>query len=148
MSSPNNEIAERLETAFAANDVPTLDEVLDPDLVDHHAPPDQKAGLAGWKDNRAKAEGTFTDLQVQRSPCHRRGRPGRHPLDVERHLRSGVHGHSGHRSQGGCQRHERLPRRRWPDHRNVDPSQDGYCRTLRGLPAIGRCDRAVHGQIV
>ena len=63
MSSSNKEIAERFEVAFAANDVAAFDELLDPDLVDHNAAPDQKPGLAGWKENNAKYEGTFTDLQ-------------------------------------------------------------------------------------
>ena len=64
MSSSNKEIAERFEMASGANDVATFDELLDPDLVDHNADPDQKPGLAGWKENLAKYDGTFTDLQM------------------------------------------------------------------------------------
>ena len=64
MSSQNNEIAERFEMAVAANDVATIDELCDPALVDHNAAPDQKPGLAGFKDTLAQVAATFPDLQV------------------------------------------------------------------------------------
>lgn len=64
MSGPNNEIVERFEMAFAANDIATIDELSDPDLVDHNPAPDQKPGLAGFKDTIAWYKATFPDSQV------------------------------------------------------------------------------------
>lgn len=64
MSSENKEIAERFEMAFAANDVAIIDELCDPDVVDHNPAPDQKPGLAGYKENLAQNQGAFTDLQM------------------------------------------------------------------------------------
>ena len=64
MSSSNKEIAERFEVAFAANDVATIDELCDPALVDHNPIPDQKPGLAGFKDTIAWYKATFPDSRV------------------------------------------------------------------------------------
>jgi len=64
MSGSNKEIAERYEIAFAAEDVDTMAEVCDPDVVDHNADADQKPGFAGFKENFVAGIGTFTDLQL------------------------------------------------------------------------------------
>jgi len=60
----NSKIVERFETAFGANDVDTIDELCAPDLVDHNPIPDQKPGLAGFKDTIAMYKGIFPDSQV------------------------------------------------------------------------------------
>jgi len=64
MSGANNEIVERFETAFGANDVATIDELCDPALVDHNPAPDQKPGLAGFKDTIAMYKEILPDSQV------------------------------------------------------------------------------------
>jgi len=64
MPSENNEIAERFEMAFAANDFSAMDELCDPDVVDHNPAPDQKPGLAGYKENLAQTQAAFSDLQM------------------------------------------------------------------------------------
>lgn len=64
MSGENNEIVERFEAAFGANDVAVIDELCDPDLVDHNPAPDQKAGLPGFKDTIAMYKSIFPDSEV------------------------------------------------------------------------------------
>ena len=64
MSGENNEIVERFEAAFGANDVATIDELCDPGLVDHNPAPEQKPGLAGFKDTIAMYKLTFPDSEV------------------------------------------------------------------------------------
>jgi len=64
MSAENNEIVERFEVAFGANDVAVIDELCDPDLVDHNPVPDQKAGLAGFKDTIAMYKSIFPDSEI------------------------------------------------------------------------------------
>ena len=64
MSAQNNEIAKRFEIAVTANDVATFDEVCDPDLADHNADPDQKPGLAGFKEGIAATHAIWGDLQI------------------------------------------------------------------------------------
>jgi len=64
MSGENNEIVERFEVAFGANDVAVIDELCDPDLVDHNPVPDQKAGLAGFKDTIAMYKSIFPDSEI------------------------------------------------------------------------------------
>jgi steroid delta-isomerase-like uncharacterized protein len=63
MSSSNKEIVQRFEMAGDTNDVATIEEVCDPDVVDHTAPPDQKPGLAGVKDGAARIKAAFPDVQ-------------------------------------------------------------------------------------
>lgn len=64
MSGENNEIVERFEAAFGANDVATIDELCDPGLVDHNPAPEQKPGLAGFKDTIAMYKLTMPDSEV------------------------------------------------------------------------------------
>ena len=64
MSGENNQIVERFEAAFGANDVATIDELCDPGLVDHNPAPDQKPGLAGFKDTIAMYKTILPDSQV------------------------------------------------------------------------------------
>ena len=64
MSVLNNEIAERFEMAFAANDAATMDELCDPGLVDHNPAPDQKPGLAGFEESVATNKATWPDMQI------------------------------------------------------------------------------------
>ena len=64
MSGENNEIVERFEAAFGANDVATIDELCDPGLVDHNPAPEQKPGLAGFKDTIAMYKLTLPDSEV------------------------------------------------------------------------------------
>jgi len=64
VSGENNEIVERFEVAFGANDVAVIDELCDPDLVDHNPVPDQKAGLAGFKDTIAMYKSIFPDSEI------------------------------------------------------------------------------------
>lgn len=59
MPAENNDIVRRFEHAFADNDVATIDELADPDLVDHNPIPGQAPGLEGFKDTIAMYVRTF-----------------------------------------------------------------------------------------
>jgi steroid delta-isomerase-like uncharacterized protein len=60
----NNAIVHRFEEAFAANDVATIDELCDPNLVDHNPAPGQEPTLTGFKETIAQYKGIFPDSQV------------------------------------------------------------------------------------
>jgi steroid delta-isomerase-like uncharacterized protein len=61
----NKAIIERFEQAFAANDVPTIDELCDPDLVDHNPVPGAPPTLDGFKATIAGYTGAFPDLHLE-----------------------------------------------------------------------------------
>jgi steroid delta-isomerase-like uncharacterized protein len=63
MASENKEIAERFEMATAAADLAAIDDLCDPDLVDHNASADQTPGLSGFKDMLAAISVSFPDLR-------------------------------------------------------------------------------------
>jgi steroid delta-isomerase-like uncharacterized protein len=66
MSEQNKAIVRRFEEAFAANDTATIDELCDPNLVDHNPFPEQAPGLAGFKDTIAMYVGIFNpELDLQ-----------------------------------------------------------------------------------
>jgi steroid delta-isomerase-like uncharacterized protein len=60
----NKAIVERFEEAFAANDVATIDELCDPNLVDHNPVPGQGPALAGFKETIAMYKSIFPDSAV------------------------------------------------------------------------------------
>jgi steroid delta-isomerase-like uncharacterized protein len=61
---PNNiEIVTRFELGFRAGDQATIDELSDPGLVDHNAPPDHEPTLAGFKQKIAYMCSCFPDLE-------------------------------------------------------------------------------------
>ncbi len=63
--SDNIALVERFEHAFSANDVAVIDELADPNLVDHNPLPDQQPGLAGLKDTIAFYTATFGNQKVE-----------------------------------------------------------------------------------
>lgn len=64
MTADHKAVVERFETALAANDVPTIDELCDANLVDHNPVPGQEPGLAGFKATMASYKAIFPDLKV------------------------------------------------------------------------------------
>lgn len=65
MSEDNNAIVRRFEEAFAASDLATIDELCDPNLVDHNPIPDQKPGLSGFKETMAYYNRAFPDSRTE-----------------------------------------------------------------------------------
>jgi steroid delta-isomerase-like uncharacterized protein len=63
--SDNIALIKRFEHAFAANDVAVIDELSDPNLLDHNPLPDQRPGLAGFKDTIAFYDATFPGTKVE-----------------------------------------------------------------------------------
>jgi steroid delta-isomerase-like uncharacterized protein len=61
MPEDNRAIVLRFEEAFSANDVATIDELCDPNLVDHNPAPGQEPTLTGFKDTIAMYRTTFPD---------------------------------------------------------------------------------------
>jgi steroid delta-isomerase-like uncharacterized protein len=61
--SGNIEIITRFEHAFRAGDQATIDELCDPNLVDHNPAPDQEPTLAGFKRKVAGYTASFPDLE-------------------------------------------------------------------------------------
>ncbi len=57
-------IVERFEQAFAANQVATIDELCDPNLVDHNPVPGHEPNLDGFKQAIAMDKERFPILQV------------------------------------------------------------------------------------
>jgi steroid delta-isomerase-like uncharacterized protein len=64
MPEDNKAIVHRFEKAFAANDAATLDELGDPNLVDHNPVPGQNPGLTGFKETVAMYKSIFPDSSV------------------------------------------------------------------------------------
>jgi steroid delta-isomerase-like uncharacterized protein len=64
MSESNTEIVHRFEIAFAANDVATIDELCDPNLVDHNPAPGQEPTLEGFKQTIAMYKSIFPDNEL------------------------------------------------------------------------------------
>jgi steroid delta-isomerase-like uncharacterized protein len=62
MTEDSNAIVLRFEEAFAANDVATIDDLCDPNLVDHNPNPGQEPTLTGFKETIATYKETFPDL--------------------------------------------------------------------------------------
>ena len=62
-SSGNIEILTRLEHAFRAADLATIDELCDPHLVDHNPAPDHEPTLAGLEQKVAFFKAIFPDLE-------------------------------------------------------------------------------------
>lgn len=58
----NTEIVRRFELAFRAGEQATIDELADPGLVDHNAPPGHDPSLAGFKQKVAEMLAVFPDL--------------------------------------------------------------------------------------
>jgi steroid delta-isomerase-like uncharacterized protein len=65
MPEDNKAIVHRFEQAFAANDVATIDQLCDPNLVDHNPIPEQKPGLSGFKETIAFYKTVFPDSRVE-----------------------------------------------------------------------------------
>jgi steroid delta-isomerase-like uncharacterized protein len=63
MSDANIEIITRFEHAFRAGDLPTIDKLCDPDLVDHNPAPGHEPTLAGFKQKVAGFKAIFPDLE-------------------------------------------------------------------------------------
>jgi steroid delta-isomerase-like uncharacterized protein len=61
--SDNIEIITRFEHAFRAADQATIDELCDPELVDHNPPPDHEPTLTGFKAKVAGFKTLFPDLE-------------------------------------------------------------------------------------
>jgi steroid delta-isomerase-like uncharacterized protein len=61
--SGNIEIITRFEHAFRAADQATIDELCDPELVDHNPAPGHEPTLAGFKQKVAGFKAIFPDLQ-------------------------------------------------------------------------------------
>jgi steroid delta-isomerase-like uncharacterized protein len=61
MPEDNHAIVLRFEEAFSDNDVVTIDELCDPNLVDHNPFPGQGPGLAGFKETIAMLNASFPD---------------------------------------------------------------------------------------
>ena len=61
--SDNSEIITRFEFAFRAADQATIDELCDPDFVDHNPAPDHEPTLAGFKEKVAGFKAVFPDLE-------------------------------------------------------------------------------------
>ena len=61
--SGNIEIVTRFEHAFRAADRVTIDELCDPDLVDHTPAPDHEPTLAGFKRKVAGFKAMFPDIK-------------------------------------------------------------------------------------
>lgn len=59
----NLDIATRFELAFRSADLPRVDELAHPGLVDHNAPPTHGASLAGFKEKTSEMLAIFPDLQ-------------------------------------------------------------------------------------
>ncbi len=57
-------VVRRLEQAWAANDLATVDELLAPDLVSHDAPPGMPPGREGAKAAHQMAMTSFPDRQM------------------------------------------------------------------------------------
>ena len=60
----NAAVVRRLEDAFIANDVATIDAVCDPRLIDHNPAPGQEPTLAGFKQTIAGYKAVFPDLRL------------------------------------------------------------------------------------
>jgi steroid delta-isomerase-like uncharacterized protein len=65
MAETNSAIVRRFEVAFAANDVVTINELCDPNLVDHNPAPGQEPTLAGFKATVAEYKAVFPDSAVE-----------------------------------------------------------------------------------
>jgi steroid delta-isomerase-like uncharacterized protein len=59
----NIEIITRFEHAFRAGDQATIDELCDPNLVDHNSGPDKDPTLTGFKQKVAGFKAIFPDLE-------------------------------------------------------------------------------------
>jgi steroid delta-isomerase-like uncharacterized protein len=57
------EFITRFERAFRAGDQATIDELCDPDLVDHNPAPDQEPTVTGFKQKVAFFKAIFPDLE-------------------------------------------------------------------------------------
>lgn len=64
MAEQNSAIVRRFEEAFLGNDVEVLDELCDPDLIDHNPFPGQEPSVAGLKQTIAMYHDTFSDLRM------------------------------------------------------------------------------------
>ncbi len=62
--SEAKDVVRRLEEAWAANDLATVDELLAPDLVSHDAPPGMPPGREGAKAAHQMAMTSFPDRQM------------------------------------------------------------------------------------
>lgn len=58
----NLDIAARFELAFRSADLACIDELADPGLVDHNAPPNHDSSLAGFKEKTSEMLAIFPDL--------------------------------------------------------------------------------------
>jgi steroid delta-isomerase-like uncharacterized protein len=63
--SENTGIITRFELAFRAGDQATIDELCDPDAVDHNPAPGQEPTLAGFKQKVAGFAAIFPDLEEE-----------------------------------------------------------------------------------
>ena len=61
--SDNIEIITRFEHAFRAADQAMIDELCDPDMVEHNPAPDHEPTLAGFKQKVAEFRALFPDLK-------------------------------------------------------------------------------------
>ena len=64
MPGENDALVRRFEEAFAANDVTTIDELCDPNLVDHNPAPGQEPTLNGFKATTAMYKESFPDSRT------------------------------------------------------------------------------------
>jgi steroid delta-isomerase-like uncharacterized protein len=62
--SEAKDVVRRLEEAWAANDLTTVDELLAPDLVSHDAPPGMPPGREGAKAAHQMAMASFPDRRM------------------------------------------------------------------------------------
>jgi len=61
MAEDTNALIRRFEQAFSEIDTATVDELCDPNLVDHNPAPGQEPTLAGFKDTMAMYRAQFPD---------------------------------------------------------------------------------------
>ena len=64
MVETTNAVVHRFEEAFAANDVAAIDELTDPNLIDHNPIPEQRPGRDGFKETIALYKSVFPDMEV------------------------------------------------------------------------------------
>jgi steroid delta-isomerase-like uncharacterized protein len=64
----NKQVIERFERAFAANDAATIEELCDPNLVDHNPVPGAPPTLEGFKATIAGYTQAFPDLEFADGP--------------------------------------------------------------------------------
>ena len=65
MQPDNTEIITRFEHAFRAGDLSVIDDLCDPDLVDHNPAPGHEPTLAGFKQKVAAFKAIFPDLEEE-----------------------------------------------------------------------------------